>query len=238
MHSAAAVCSVCTDVTSLVTRKINATTRVSEQALPSGVNISTGSYPSARIRPDEDLSWMGDFLTQDGRIASRWAYVNATFLSGWENKSIASVCSLYPCLRTYTTFVDKGQLHEQQVQAEVMKIEFNKAFSNGFDTVKSFNTGNNTNFNYTAVRSPCRLDGRTLNATDASSADSGFTNLTLYDFTSSPPIARNISLPEQCIYRHDPQFVVAISQLMGDEIFNGSCTTWKGLSCMKTPSSF
>jgi hypothetical protein len=112
MHSAAAVCSVCTDVTSLVTRKINATTRVSEQALPNGVNISTGSYLSARIRPDEDLSWMGDLLTQDGRIASRWAYVNATFLSGWENKSIASVCSLYPCLRTYTTFVDKGQLHE------------------------------------------------------------------------------------------------------------------------------
>jgi hypothetical protein len=237
MHSAAAVCSACTDVTSLVTRKINATTKVSQQFLPNGVNITTESYVSARIRPEEDLSWMGDLLTKDARAASRWAYVNATFLSGWGNNATASVCSLYPCLRTYTTIVNEDQLQEKQIQAEVMQIEFNDYPAERFDTVKSYNAGNNTYYNYTAIRSPCRVNGRTLNATDVSSAEPNSTNLTLYDFTSSPPIARKISLPEQCIYRHDPQFVVAISQLMEEEIFDGSCTTWKGLSCTKTRSS-
>jgi hypothetical protein len=234
MHSAAAVCSVCTDVTSLVTRKINATTKVSQQFLPNGVNTTTESYISARIRPDEDLSWVGGLLTKDARAASRWAYVNATFLSGWGDIAIASVCSLYPCLRTYTTIVEEDQLQEKEVQSEVMQIEFNRLMAEGFDAVKSYNAGNNTYYNYTAVRSPCRINGSTLNATDTLSVDSNSTNLTLYDFTSSPPIARNISLPEQCIYRHDPGFVSAISQIMEGEIFDGYCTTYKGLTCTKT----
>jgi hypothetical protein len=168
---------------------------------------------------------MGDLLMEDARTASRLAYVNATFLAGWgTNLTTASVCSLYPCVRTYTTIIEENQLQEQQVQSQVMQIEFVSRSIQPFDAVKSYNTNNNTNFNYTAITSPCRVNGSTINVTDASAANSKITNLTLYDFTSSPPIAHNVSLPEQCIYRHDPEFVRVISQIMQDEIFDGYCT--------------
>jgi hypothetical protein len=233
-HSTAAVCSACTDVTSLVTQKTNATTKITQNLLPNGFNTTTSSYISAIIRPSSDLSWMGDLLTKEARAASRWAYVNATFISGLKENITASVCSLYPCLRTYTTTIDESQLQEKEVQSEVMQIEFQELLAESFDDLKFANTETNTKYNYTAITSPCRVNGRTLNVTDAPSASSESTNLTLYDFTTSPPTVQNVSLPEQCIYRHDPKFVRAISQIMQNEIFDGSCTSWKGLTCTKT----
>jgi hypothetical protein len=107
----------------------------------------------------------------------------------------------------------------------------------GLSTLSSPTTLTTTRIQLHGHLSPCRVNGNTFNATDASAADAGTTNLTLYDFTSSPPVAHNVSLPEQCIYRYDPEFVRVISQIMQDEIFDGYCTVCKGLTCTKTRSA-
>lgn len=241
MHSAAAVCSACTDVTSLVTRDFNASTMETNHFLPNGMNLTF--YTPAVVKSEKDLSWVEGLQTKDARAASRWAYVNATFFSKSRDSKtgVASVCSLYPCLRTYTTLVVENQLQEQEVQSELMQLEYSDANPYGtitFDGNKWTNAESNMYFNYTAVRSSCRINGRTLNSTSASSIDASFTNLTLYDYTSSPPIVSNFSLPEQCIYRQDPEFVSAIAQTLGKEIFDGSCSSYRVFTCTKTTQPF
>ena len=82
-------------------------------------NDSSGSPWShpVEIDPSLDLSWMGHLLVPEARAAARWAYINTTYLATnlQEVDTLASVCSLYPCMRTYTSSVANNLLTETLV---------------------------------------------------------------------------------------------------------------------------
>ena len=68
---------------------------------------------------------MGHLLVPEARAAARWAYINATYLATnlQEVDTLASVCSLYPCMRTYTSSVANNLLTETLVRSTVMHLD-------------------------------------------------------------------------------------------------------------------
>jgi hypothetical protein len=233
-YSTVGVCSMCTDVTSLVTMQYNKTTVNTLNRLPNGFNTTSDTWTGAIMRPTSDLNWMGNLLTDDGRAKSRWAYVNATFLSYWRNNTVASVCSLYPCVRTYNTMIRDNQLYEREIRSDVMKIDFDQRRSSSLENVRGQNARTNIYFNYTAIETPCRVDGHVIEKGGNIPSGVAATRLQLHDFGSQPPLSQNITWPEKCIYRHDPRFVGIINTIMEDEIFDGRCSTYKGFACTKS----
>jgi hypothetical protein len=135
-HSTIAMCNKCTDVTALV--KLNESRRDTIlYRLPKGNHVSRavqGSSPNsdtARILTAANLTWLGDSLTPEMSLVSRWAYINVTFFSTVGKKTfyakdpqtdkvVAAACTLYPCLRTYTASVIGDQLVERQVRSQPM----------------------------------------------------------------------------------------------------------------------
>ncbi|WQF90404.1 hypothetical protein CDEST_15418 [Colletotrichum destructivum] len=233
-HSTVGMCSECVDVSPLVS-----TNEDGYKTLPNGFNLSSyegdaGSTMSL-IKPTSDLAWMGDFLTPQHRTLSRWAYINVTYLTT-NISSTAAVCSLYPCLRTYTASVTNGQLSERQIRSDSMQA------APLFDTVGSLppisNSLTNQDLIYTTVKSPCRVDGHVYDILNMSSHPDT-TDLVLYDFTDNGGPSpyrytfKNISAPEHCIYRQHPTFVIAISTILNSEIFDGYCQWYKGTTCRK-----
>jgi hypothetical protein len=182
-------------------------------------------------------------LTPELRAMSRWAYVNATFLEGRWNTSLAATCVLYPCLRTYTASITNNQLSEKHVRSQVMQIDMfgMNNFSVG-DMSQSKNAESNLFGHYVTVKSPCLVDGHVYE-TQNMSHYSGGTKLDLFDFTgqggrnSSPYTYRNITAPEQCIYRQNALFVNAISVEFRDDMFDGVCSFSGSTNCRKRPKT-
>ncbi|KAJ4395734.1 hypothetical protein N0V91_010640 [Didymella pomorum] len=115
---------------------------------------------------------------------------------------------------------------------------------NGDDAGSIFNNFTNDAYmnrlgTFTAVQSPCRVDDKIYDLKNMSMYTNG-TKLALYDFTdyggTQPHRVRstNITAPESCIYRQHPDFVSAIANLFVEEMFNGSCSSYKGPNCGKT----
>lgn len=225
--------------------------------LPNGLNFtmyrSTPDRSNIHLKTG-NLTWLGDMLTPKLKSMSRWAYANVTFFSvdqyhtffdgatgDWGShidptgsvNMTAAVCILYPCLRTYTASVTNDELNEREIESHPMKIDL--ATSTVSETPSSWSGVNSRylpttyrNF-YTAVKSPCRVDGQVYDiSTNMSMYDKG-TKLALYDFTDhgnpdSPPYAsQDVVAPEQCIYRQDPRSVLSISWMLGEDVFLGLC---------------
>jgi hypothetical protein len=193
------------------------------------------------IKPDTNLTWLGNLLTPELRAMSRWAYVNTTFLETGVNNSVAVTCVLYPCLRTYTASIVNNRLSEKLGNTEVMQVDMkNQTAWDVEDMRRSKNAGSNYQHNYTTIKSPCRVNGD-LYDTRNMSLYAGATELSLFDFTaqgvsgSLPYTSLNITAPEQCIYRHNQLFVFAISGVFREEIFDGYCGTRSSLrlNCFK-----
>lgn len=235
-HSTVGVCSLCTDVVPLLATTTNVTTGFEQSVLPNGFNLTFERYVFAKIRSTPDLVWMGDLLTDDARAKSRWAYINATYIASRQDGIAASVCSLYPCLRTYNTTIKDNQLQEQELQSKVMQIELRdpQHWEFYFNRTISSNAVTNTMYNYTALQSPCRVAGRSLQQGDHLPNDIQVTTLRLYDFSKEQETAEDTTWPEQCVYRQDPRFVQTISRILQEDIFSGECQSYKGVGCYRT----
>jgi hypothetical protein len=240
-HSTVGMCNRCADITSFVSR--NETSEFCVQSsLPNNFSISrcAGGSDIVMIRPSLDLSWMGADLTPDLRAIARWSHVNATFLSIAQNDSItAAMCSLYPCVRTYTSSINNSDVQETNLRSSVMHIDMGKMTDDwAMKQVAGAFSYYNLMGRYTAVQSPCHVEGKTYVSSNMSAYTNG-TKLALYDFTdyggSEPHRAtfRNVTAPESCIYRQHPSFVSAITNLFVEEIFNGTCSSYKGPNCHK-----
>jgi hypothetical protein len=244
-HATVAMCSKCTDISSLVVRE-NETCGYPVLSLPNNISLSRGcgDREVVRVRPNIDLSWMGDLLTPESRSASRWAYVNASFigLNSYANETVAAVmCSLYPCLQTYTASITENEVSETKVGSKVMQLDL--LSNNGVGESGEHNALENVYKSYTAIQSPCRAQGNVYDMKRNSSAQVNGTDLALYDFTdygdqgATQSTSVNITAPKECIYRQHPQLVVAVSRLLNNEIFNGSCSVVKTFNCRDTGSS-
>jgi Zn-dependent alcohol dehydrogenase len=77
---------------------------------------------------------------------------------------------------------------------------------------------------HAAVPNPCRISGEKLNTSTLPDA----TSLSLYSYSDSQQTThRNISAAEPYMYLHDVQVVKVIPTILHNEIFNGSCMTYK-----------
>jgi hypothetical protein len=237
-HSTVGVCSMCTDVASLVTSTtVTDPIDYTVHSLPSGLNLSYSSRV-AIMEPSSDLTWMGNFLTDSVREASRWAYVNATLLNIGFDSATASVCSLYPCQRTYNSIVKDNQLYEQETQSKFMRIQLAEAHPSDLDYLNQANGLFNGQYEYTSLKSPCRVEGHTFHTGDSFPDTTATTNLQLFDFSHEEYTSQNVTWPEQCIYRQPAGFVKAISVVMNDDIFNGYCDQYKLLTCSKNDNGY
>jgi hypothetical protein len=243
-HSTVAMCNTCTDVTSLVLQAGIPTSDHPSLAflkLPNGLNFSTISLnlSMSTMRPTPDLTWMGGLLTDSAREASRWAYVNATFVTSFNLPITASVCSLYPCMRTYSSIVKDNQLHEEETQSNIMRIDSatrsvyfdeNKTAHYNFEgNIETFNAHTNNDFGYASIEAPCRIGERTFTIEDKLPEDikNKTTNLTLLDFGQEKTTSFNVTWPKQCVYRQDAKFVKAIATVMNADIFDGFCDEFR-----------
>ena len=246
-HSTVGVCNKCVDIGSLVTKTpklLNCT----DYTLPPGGLLTacdggaTG-IDSAFIRPSDTLDWMQDKFDPEIRAASRWAYANVTFLMLQDLTPLASTCILYPCLRTYTVEIKNNKLFETQVDEDIMEIDGNNELDSMIkDWAYPANSRTNWFFNYTTVKATCRAEDHEYNSNDNTSSAIAPTLLSLYNFTNygrltpSQYTFRNVTAPEDCIYRQDSRFVKTIADVFATELFNGSCTFDK-LECGKGDSS-
>jgi hypothetical protein len=220
-------------------------------ALPNGSNFTYSIYgigednKIAQIWPTADLDWMADLFTPELKTISRWAYVNVTFMARaftvdeHDANLTAVVCTLYPCLRTYTASITNNQLDEREIRSDIMRVD-SRGRQIDFDRFDISSSLDNPWYHYTAVKSPCRIGENVYDEKNMSSVPMA-TNLTLYSLAnktengtlSSQYAYRNITAPEQCIYRQNAQFVQAISTVFHDEIFTGDCVSLKGVQCYK-----
>jgi hypothetical protein len=236
-HSTVAMCNKCVDISSLVTRE-NVPYPV--LSLPNNISVSRtgGDREVVRIKPNTDLSWMGDLLTPELRSFSRWAYVNASFigLNSYANETVAAtMCSLYPCVRTYTTSITNNNVSQTEVGSKVMQLDLLP--NDGVTEDGGSSALDNVYKRYAAVQSPCRVEEKVYDLSINQSSQINGTDLALYDFTDYGDFDAvrstwlNVTAPKECIYRQNPQFVVAVSRLLNHDIFNGSCVLAKTFSC-------
>lgn len=238
-HSTVATCSKCVDAGHLVTSRIkewkwgNST----DYALPNGIQVNDYAHgmsgKAAVLRPESNLTWLGATLSPHMRSASRWSYINATFLGANKNGAVASVCVLYPCLRTYSASVTNNVLSETHVRSEPMKVDLDGQDPKKWDLKGQehhLNGLKNEDFHYTAVESPCQVGGRVFESFRNTSDMPGATKLTLYDLIDHEQPELDIyapqifTAPEQCIYRHHAYLASQISSVFHRDIFNGSCS--------------
>ncbi|KAH7093485.1 hypothetical protein FB567DRAFT_515425 [Paraphoma chrysanthemicola] len=253
-HSTVAMCDKCTDISSLVSSHYNTTAQSKLFTLPNGFKLTYNSntWDLAMIAPSKDLRWLGDLLSPELQAISRWAYVNTTFFTvKYTNTTIekkectAAVCVLYPCLRTYTASIIDNQLREEEISSQIMELsmpqvkpgassEVTEIKNKLLDRWGTMSTQAQYEAHYAAVKSPCQVGSQVYDKNLNTTVLSNMTGLSLYDLSDSQRYTyRNISAPESCIYRHDVQFVRAISWFLNEEIFNGSCSWYKSISCRK-----
>ncbi|KAH7408083.1 hypothetical protein DE146DRAFT_752231 [Phaeosphaeria sp. MPI-PUGE-AT-0046c] len=240
-HSTVGMCNTCMDITSLARTMNRSTTNPATMyRLPNGFNVSSGTGPSnarfAIMRPAPDLLWLGDMFTPELRVASRWAYVNATFLAVNTSSSAptAAVCVLYPCLRTYTASINNDQLSEREISTEALEIGEHRGSPNSPEVMSDLNALNNVGRDYATIKSPCQVGGRLFEADGDASGFPNTTDITLYNFTEPNKLtSRKLKAPESCLYRHDAEFAMAISKVLHEEVLDGSCNWFGNFDCSK-----
>ncbi|KAK3941394.1 hypothetical protein QBC46DRAFT_382603 [Diplogelasinospora grovesii] len=216
---------------------------------PYGVYVNVGT--------DSNLTWAGHLVTSDLAAASRWAFANVTLLmltqagcgqnytanctapapgnngstsTGTTLRShgvVAATCSIYPCMRSYTTSVANNVLSERPLSSTVAVPAMDNNNNNsaiGEDYVTGYNALGNVLLHYTAIQSPCRVNGTVYVTAQNMSSAHNATSLRLYERNAEGSFEwRNVSAPEQCIYRHNGPFGSALTKLFTQTIFSGSC---------------
>ncbi|KAH7110874.1 hypothetical protein B0J11DRAFT_599163 [Dendryphion nanum] len=248
-HNTVGMCSKCTNIAQLVSRivlDIGFGNSIMYR-LPNGFIIAchpTSANPVV-LKSASNLDWLGDMFTPDIRTASRWAYVNATFLSTDckdKGNTTAVVCNLYPCVRTYTSSITNNRLREENINSQTMQIELSREIkshmlNNGsVDNFAAYgqqsvglNSGNNSQFIYAAVKTPClvnrKVDYVAKNMTSSPETEVYLFNLVDYGKTElHKPTYERLYVSEQCIYRQHPRFAAEISSMLSEDIFEGECS--------------
>ncbi|EQB56235.1 hypothetical protein CGLO_03772 [Colletotrichum gloeosporioides Cg-14] len=206
-HASAGLCSVCTDVTPL----ISLAESNSSIALPNGMNFSTGRTMTSMVFGSGDLSWAQSVMSERAVSLAKHGLSNITVLTTqspiadrygapFVHTRIALSCSLYLCLRSYSGIVQKTQLKEKLI-SEVAMYHDPMYDGIGHQWVK--------NGSYLASRTPCVINGRNYTA----EAETGSLNITTF---WAPDAA-------DCIYSVAPTFADGLSLFLNDA-FNETCT--------------
>lgn len=212
---------------------------------------STEFLVSASLGLERGLDWAGDLVGLEMKALAQWAFANVTVLtSNWVPTSsgytdyIAATCTLYPCLRSYSSSVTLGQLNEVLVNTAPAVPNVAAMFPSNITTeaMQEAMSGLNWDANiygtdpgarFQAVESPCLVND-TLWTKGNQSLTADMQRLLLLHAEPDANGARNfevenITVPAECIYGMD---IVAWSDFwsfMIDTSFNGSCSAWSSL---------
>lgn len=239
LYSTVGMCHICEDITQLAVSDI-----AGQYILPNGqkivANRSDGFVLNVTTSPD--LSWVRDQTSSQLSVASRWSFANLTVLASsttlpaaqndtQQNAVIASTCVLYPCLRTYTTSIDNGELLENPVSLALMYPSFSdpEAFQ--------YNGRTNDVSDYANVFLPCNVNGIIYTKDNATAApDSTQINMCETGYSGECQM-KTLTAPEACVYRHSAKFGSAVSQVMQDNYVTGGCNVTSGALNCRTKSS-
>lgn len=239
LYSTVGMCHICEDITQLAHSDM-----AGQYVLPNGQRIVTNKSDGfvLNVTTSPDLSWVQHLTSSQLSVASRWSFANLTVLASstttpvgqndaQQNSVIASTCVLYPCLRTYTTSIDNGELLENPVSLALMFPSFSgpEAFE--------YNGRTNDVSDYANVFLPCNVNGIIYTKDNATMAPDS-TQIDICETVSGGDCQKKtITAPEACIYRHSAKFGSAVSQVMQDNYLTGGCNVTSGALNCRTKSS-
>ncbi|KAI1741519.1 hypothetical protein F4680DRAFT_415625 [Xylaria scruposa] len=256
------VCSACAETTSLI-RSTNWTLWTTNPAhpnerepwpstnysLPNGmilvaINIENSTkitrFIAGSSSPEEGLEWAGNLISPDMRLLSKWAFSNITILtsdmhyrSNGLTNCIAVTCTLYPCLRSYTSSVTNGKLRETLNGTMPAGLNVATAYPDGITgaDIQDFNLdalidrsqNELDKIRYDAVPQNCHQNDTTWDNTDGSPI--GEEHLLILQPAidgSLPFIVTNMTSPRACVYGMDFTAKIQLESFISRQIFNGS----------------
>lgn len=262
-YSTLGMCSSCVDVSSLITSTEQQCPYpdcvfATKVTLPNGMSInnitrSTEQSTSLLALSTEDmdlwtgiadLDWAGDLVSQDMKGLSLWATKNITMLapslvpsSGFSG-FVAVSCTLYPCLRSYTSEIRLGKLNEVfagAIPAVPDVVDFVKETDTTTVTTQDIESllhnstlkGMYAADYYKVVQSPCLVNG-TVWIKEETFSTLNLQRVALAHVVPDPSGAirlkvEYIAAPAECIYGADLSSLFALRTAMATAL-NGSCT--------------
>lgn len=256
MYSTLGMCSSCVDASSLITSTEQQCTpgvfceqSIANVTLPNGMSTyNMTKYINTHatqilVSPTGELDWASDLTSQGMKALSSLAMENVTILapkllptSPKYSEFVAVSCTLYPCLRSYTSEVRSGELDEvlrgtvpavpnivDQMEQYFgdFPIPGDKAMEMGRPLLPSPSQ---------VVQSPCLVNG-TVWAKENKSSTLDLQDLIFAYRVDTEPGAylyrfEGIKAPAECIYSWGGTAVNRLLETMEGLTFNGSCDIW------------
>lgn len=137
---------------------------------------------------------------------------NNTYFQGLGDY-VAASCVLYPCMKEYWARYENNILTEKLIKS-----------TTAIPNVEETTDGYSAFYNYTASKSPCVLDNGTWYDYGNQSRAAHVPGRTWANISLSDQLrgSRNISVPNECLYKMDGIFFSAISSFTST-LFDGTC---------------
>ncbi|KAF2493280.1 hypothetical protein BU16DRAFT_591651 [Lophium mytilinum] len=220
-------------------------------ALPNGQRIDYDPYGVLMNVSTSNLTWAEDLLTPEFAEDARWALANITILTlsaagcgqvpvtskyaissnelatNSTARAMAVTCAIYPCMRSYTPSITNNKLSEPQGDSSRMLPTYPQVTPDYWVNFPPFsNVLDNANFDYFGLQSPCHINDLIYTTQNMSSAPNT-TTLYFYDAIHNRSSSlRNVSAPEQCIYRHSAGLGSILASQFQSSIFQGQLSEY------------
>lgn len=242
-YSSIGLCSLSIDTTSFVSKvRVNNNDTISPRfnyTLPNGLHIIIDLSHSQRTqfmhvgKDDNDITWATSAFSDDFRdLAPLSIYkftvleftkascANATScphnvkpalerLGVWDYISVTSI--LYPCMRNYHAKVEKGTFQETVISTVPARENWPEL---------RLTDASAPNVNYTALKTPCVIDDKEY------SIQNNFSDVPRSPGRIFTPVAVNgvnYSAPDECLYKMDNIYGMAIAWFLEQTFLTGSC---------------
>ncbi|KAH6646577.1 hypothetical protein BKA67DRAFT_580007 [Truncatella angustata] len=236
------MCNQCIDVGSLVTVYNNSLNTGSPSwKLPTGLNVT--AFDGANwmsVAESRNLTWAESIIPYEQAATFRWAFANITMLVLSNSNSSqtaqdyryqeqtpnAVVCSLYPCLRSYSASVTNGKLDEKLISTQPMYPDLMSY--TGSDVEKNISafpeagTLPGDEPHLAALQSPCLVNETVY----TSSNFSAYSNASDVRILSPSAVADNypsIKAPPQCLFKFNTFFYLMLASYLQAGVFSGNC---------------
>ncbi|KAI1163443.1 hypothetical protein F5B18DRAFT_322689 [Nemania serpens] len=253
------VCHSCVDTSSLISSRnwsqvieheyspINRTYTYrasTNHSLPNGIAVVSSGNSTQLVAQAtwENLDWADSLVGPETRALSKWAFANVSILtSNWHRgqsgftEYIAATCTIYPCLRSYTSVVTNGELRERLVGTIPVVPNVVAALPSNITIADIHNIdwpdwspiiyGTSSGTHFQGIAPNCSANNQTVAHTNKS-LDKDRERLLLLqaDFNGNKPfIVKNITAPRECIYGMDVVAWSDFQSFMPDKIFSGIC---------------
>ena len=227
-HASIGMCSKCIDTT----RFLSPPNDAGNVSLPDGTSVNFESDKSWLMLRDTNLSYAESIFPADFAEAVPAAFLNRSIVAvskspctnssgvltcphDWSNVTygvtadvVATSCTMYPCLRSYFGSVRDGVLDERVVSTRPAPV--NKIVVNATASIYTHD--------FTALRSPCVLEGRWYTENNMSTVP----HVEGRYFTNIIIDGKNITAPKECLYKMSEAYSKTVQGFMSSLLY-GQC---------------